>query len=150
MRLTIIPADQSVYKDGVVYSSLNMSAVPANVRALQWADVSGWIEFKDYSPNQDITELPAWADICLQEWDVADYNHQHPPGPTPEELVEDCKYKAKQRLEDTDYSELPDVKAILVNSSEFTAYRTQIRDLYLNPVANPVWPPVPKAQWATT
>jgi hypothetical protein len=148
MRLTIIPSDKAVYKDGVSYFPLDMSSVPLDVHALQWVDVDGWIEFKDEKPNQNITELPDWANICAQEWDVADYAAKHPPAPTPEELLQECKFEAKQRLEATDYSELPDVKAVLVNSSEFTTYRAQIRELYLNPVVDPVWPTVPKAQWA--
>ena len=148
MRLTIIPSDQAVYKDGVVYDGLNMSAVPSNVHALQWFDVSGSIEFKDGVPNEDITELPAWADICLQEWEAADYEHKNPPAPTPEQLIERCKSEAKRRLEETDYSELPDVKAILINAADFTMYRTQVRALYLNPVTDPTWPATPKAQWS--
>jgi hypothetical protein len=150
MRLTIIRSDGAVYVDSVAYLLLDMSSVPVNVHALQWFDVSGWIEFVDSTPNQNITELPSWANVCIAEWEAADYAQKHPPAPTPDELLASCKAEAKQRLEDTDYSELPDVKAILLNSSEFTEYRTQVRSIYLNPITDPVWPPVPKAQWAAT
>ena len=71
MRLTIIPVDGAVYKDGVSYSGLDLSIVPSNVHALQWDSVAGWIEFKDTIPNEDITELPAWVDTCLTKWDEA-------------------------------------------------------------------------------
>lgn len=70
-----------------------------------------------------------------------------PPSPTEDQLKLNCKDEAKQRLERTDYSQLPDVDATLVNRAEFVTYRTQIRDLYLNPVANPVWPNEPIAIW---
>lgn len=150
MRLTIIPSDQAVYKDGVVYEPLDMATVPINVHALQWFDTSGWIEFKDYSANQTISELPEWANTCVQKWEIADYNKKHPPTPSHEQLLQECRLGALQRLEETDYAELPDVKAVLLNSAEFTAYRTQVRDLYLNPIVDPAWPPVPKAQWATS
>lgn len=148
MRLTIIPADKAVYIDNVVYSPLLMESVPLNVHALQWFDVNGWIEFNDGSANEEITILPEWATTCIQEWEVANYEHEHPPPPTPEELIYNCKMTALGKLYQTDYSELPDVKAILINAAEFTVYRAQIRSLYLNPVADPVWPVLPHAQWA--
>jgi hypothetical protein len=72
MKLTIITADNAVYKDGVSYADLDLSAcgVPENVWALQWQDTSGWIEDKSaLVQNQDITELPAWAIACVTKWD---------------------------------------------------------------------------------
>lgn len=74
MKVTIITADNAVYKDGVSYSSLDLSScgIPENVWALQWQDNSGWIEDKSaLVQNQDITELPAWATACLTKWDEA-------------------------------------------------------------------------------
>jgi len=150
MRLTIIPNDKAVYKDNVAYDGLNMSAVPLNVHALQWFGASGNIEFKNNVPNEDITELPNWANLCIQEWEAANYAEKHPPAPTPEQLIAACKAEAKQRLESTDYSELPDVKVLLLNASEFTTYRTQVRNLYLNPVVDPIWPIEPEAQWVAS
>lgn len=150
MRLTIIPIDAAVYKDEVVYTRLDMSSVPSDVHALQWFGADGWIEFTDGRANEAINALPAWADVCVQEWDAADYAHKNPPAPTPEELLQQCKTEALRRLNETDYAELADVKTVLLNAEEFTAYRTQVRGLYLNPVVDPVWPAVPKAQWATS
>ena len=74
MKLTIITADNAVYKDNVSYLELDLSScgIPSDVQALQWQDSSGWIEFT--SPlvqNQDITELPAWATACVAKWDEA-------------------------------------------------------------------------------
>ena len=69
MKLTIIPVDGAVYKDGVSYSGLDLSIVPSNVHALQWDSVAGWIEFKDTISNEDITELPVWANVCLAKWE---------------------------------------------------------------------------------
>ena len=59
--------------------------------------------------------------------------------------IDRCKMLAKAYLLDTDYAMLPDVK--ISNRSEFEVYRTQIRELYLNPVEKPVWPQVPRPQW---
>lgn len=78
MRLTIIPSDGAVYEDGLCYSQLTWEGTPANVHALQWFDIQGWIEFEDESPydnikpvNETITELPQWALNAMDAWNVA-------------------------------------------------------------------------------
>lgn len=78
MKLTIIRADGAVYKDGVSYSGLDLSAVPSDVHALQFNDASnaGWIEFAqddfgDKPANEKITSLPAWATTAMAKWDEA-------------------------------------------------------------------------------
>jgi hypothetical protein len=74
MKVTIITADNAVYKDNLCYSDLDLSScgVPSNVSALQWQDTTGCIEDKSaLIQNQDITELPAWANACLAKWDEA-------------------------------------------------------------------------------
>jgi hypothetical protein len=74
MKLTIITADNAVYKDGVSYPDLDLSScgIPDNVWALQWQDTTGWIEDKSaLVDNQTITELPAWATACVAKWDEA-------------------------------------------------------------------------------
>jgi hypothetical protein len=77
MKLTIIPVDGAVYKDGYSYSGLDLSAAPSNVHALQWKDTKGWIEFTDNDDgtkpqNEVITELPSWANACVTKWDEAE------------------------------------------------------------------------------
>lgn len=62
--------------------------------------------------------------------------------------LEACKAEAKQRLVDTDWSQQADVRAHIENGAEFDTYRHQVRDLYLNPVAEPVWPERPVAVWS--
>jgi hypothetical protein len=83
--------------------------------------VSGWIEVTDY-------------------W---------PPAPTDQQLKDACVSEAKARLVNTDYSQLPDVSASLTNAADFAAYRSQVRALLINPVANPSWPTLPTAIWNT-
>ncbi len=60
MKLTIIPEDGAVYVDGSATLGLTITA-PLDVRALQWSGASGWVEHSTGEPNQQITELPAWA-----------------------------------------------------------------------------------------
>lgn len=79
MKITIIPIDGAVYKDGYSHSRLDLSSAPADVHALQFSTTSnaGWIEYKDDEfgnkpNNQPITELPSWANTCLTKWDEAE------------------------------------------------------------------------------
>lgn len=67
-----------------------------------------------------------------------------------------CKEQASSLLYKTDWTTIPDVadptksNPYLMNQAEFIAYRSQIRQLAVNPVLDPVFPPVPTAQWGTT
>jgi hypothetical protein len=66
-----------------------------------------------------------------------------------------CKEQASSLLYKTDWTTIPDVadptksNPYLMNQAEFIAYRSQVRQLAVNPVANPVFPPVPTSQWGT-
>lgn len=73
---------------------------------------------------------------------------QDPPEPTNDELKAACKARAKQLLVATDWSQQPDVAAVLTNKAEFDAYRAAVRDLFLRPVPNPIWPDEPQAVWS--
>lgn len=156
MRLTIIRADKAVYKDWVCYSPLSMQSVPLNVHALQWLDASGWIEFNDGAENQEITELPVWANECVQEWEVADYAHNNPPPPPPP-TAEDNKNTAVSLLSQTDWTALPDVadplksNPYLANANEFNVYRNEVRQIAINPVSGTLtWPSLPQEDWQSS
>lgn len=76
MQLTIIRADGAVYKDGVMAGGLDLSFVPQSVHALQWGEVSGWVEFCEDAEfrkpaNEAITTLPDWAMRAVVAWDAA-------------------------------------------------------------------------------
>lgn len=76
MKLTIIPVDKTVYKDDVSFGNLDLVGIPEDVHALQWNNNSGWIEFFNTeefrrTPNENITELPSWANDALQKWEEA-------------------------------------------------------------------------------
>lgn len=147
MKITIIPADGAVYKDGLSYIELNLSecGIPADVHALQWNGNDGWIEFTDTRDNQNITELPAWANSCVSVWDAADYITKNPPAPTPEQVILINEGKAKQLLLMSDWTQLPDVN--LANKSEWDSYRAALRVIAIAPTVDPVWPDKPEAVW---
>lgn len=58
-----------------------------------------------------------------------------------------CKEEAKKRIALSDWSVLPDV--LLQNKTEFENYRSVLRNLILNPVENPIFPPEPEPVWIT-
>jgi len=156
MRLTIIRNDGAVYVDSVAYLPLDMSSVPVNVHALQWFDTSGWIEFSDSTPNEDLTELPSWADACVELWQAEDYAQKHPPPPPPP-TAEENKNTAVSLLTETDWAALPDVadplksNPYLANASAFNTYRNAVRLIAINPTAGDLdWPTKPNADWQTS
>jgi hypothetical protein len=61
--------------------------------------------------------------------------------------LDSCKKKAAELLAVTDYTQIPDVAAVLKNKAAFDTYRDTVRAFIVNPVASPVWPALPKAQW---
>jgi hypothetical protein len=82
MRLTIIPIDGAVYVDGVCFSGLLLEGIPSDVHALQWFDTKGWIEYStnpfssEKKPNEEIEELPDWANLAISSWEEANSNQQ--------------------------------------------------------------------------
>ena len=57
-----------------------------------------------------------------------------------------CKKESKKRIANSDWSVLPDVN--ISNKSEFENYRSQLRNLILNPVESPVFPEEPQPIWS--
>jgi hypothetical protein len=154
MKLTIIPADKSVGEDGKFYNDLDLTScnIPADVHALQWQDIAGWIEYN--SPlvqNQPITELPSWANCCMTKWSEA--NTPVPPAPP---TAEQNKQIASNKLYETDWTTIPDVSdsvksnPYLSNTQDFVIYRNAVRQYAVYPVAGNVnWPTEPQAIWTT-
>ena len=152
MILTIIPVDGNVKKDEVGYIDLDLSscAIPSNVRALQWQETKGWLEFWD-KQNEDITALPSWVDCCLSVWTVA--NTPVPPSPP---TADDNKQTAINLLQQTDWTTIPDVSdptksnPYLSNANDFVTYRNAVRQYAVNPVAGDItWPTKPQEVWTT-
>jgi hypothetical protein len=72
MKLTIIKDDGAVYKDGKIYSNLSLPTIPSDVHALQWNNDKGHVEFvNNVKVNEEITELPSWANDALTAWQTA-------------------------------------------------------------------------------
>jgi hypothetical protein len=152
MKLTIIPINGNIKKDGIGYIDLDLSScsIPSDVRALQWQETSGWLEFWD-KQNESITELPSWVNCCLTKWTEA--NTPIPPSPP---IADQNKQTAINLLQQTDWSAIPDVSdptksnPYLSNANDFVTYRNAVRQYAINPVAgNITWPTLPQEVWTT-
>ena len=150
MKLTIIPIDGAVYEDGLCYLHLVWEGTPADVHALQWQDIEGWIEYNDVTiPNENITVLPQWADNAMAAWTIA--NTPVPPSPP---TAEENKDTASSLLSATDWTTIADVadpinSPYLANQAEFITYRNLVRQIAVYPTAGDlVWPVAPTEVWA--
>jgi hypothetical protein len=147
MQLTILPVDGFVGKNNLSESCIGVNLtscnIPANVHALQWDGVAGYIEFNTPVPNEEITVLPAWASCCITKCDEA---NQPPPAPTPEEIIAANKAEAERLLLESDWSVLLDVP--LANKTEWETYRSALRQIAINPTIDPVWPVKPQSVWS--
>lgn len=93
MRLTIIPADGTVYVDGAAVAGLTFTS-PADVHALQWSGTGGWVERVGGAENEVLQGLPSWAldavavrEAALEAIDLAAAALAHAAAnPTPEEI----------------------------------------------------------------
>ena len=149
MKLTIIPSDGAVYENDLCYSGLTWEGTPADVHALQWLDVAGWIEYNNGQPNEDITVLPDWANNAMAAWTVA--NTPVPPTPP---TADDNKSNAVNLLQATDWTQIPSVSdpslsnPYLANKLAFDQYRNEVRQVAVYPVAGDiVWPVAPQESW---
>lgn len=108
-----------------------------NYAGKQWAiaDTYESLQWFDPSPKPTQAELDAlWV-------------------PTEDSIAkQNCKNQASKLLYETDWTTIPDVAdptqtPHLTNQAEFIAWRSQIRQLAVNPVVDPVFPPTPEAVW---
>lgn len=74
MRVTIIKADNMVYKDGVAFE-VDCSSMNPAIRAIQWYDTTGLVEYEDYRRETVLENLDDFADL-LAAWDDANEAYQ--------------------------------------------------------------------------
>ena len=149
MKLSIIPSDGTVCENGSCYTGLTFSGIPADVHALQWQDVKGWIEFNDGKTNEDISSLPEWSSNAIMAWTVA--NTPVPPSPP---TAEENKATAVGLLQATDWTTIADVgnpqmsNPYLANQADFIAYRNTVRTIAVYPTAGDIdFPATPNSNW---
>jgi hypothetical protein len=75
MRVTIIPADNQVYVDGKC-RTVDCSALPPDIHAIQWDGTRGHVEFRngsspeDFRPNRVITDFAPFQNL-IDAWRAA-------------------------------------------------------------------------------
>ncbi len=108
MRITIIPEDGAVYKDGVSFSGLDLGAIPAGVRAVQWYETHGEVEYfpvvqggeSAVPQNQIINEITQFQP-ALDAWQAAyDAANTPPSPPTTEQIRANFVKDIQKRLDD--------------------------------------------------
>lgn len=145
MKLSIVVPDGAVYVDGYCISGLSMSTVPSGIRAIQWNESCGHIEYND-SRNENILFLPDWVDVLYGLWTDAKALIESPPELSDDEKLIRNANEADFLLKESDWSVLPDVS--LLNIDDWKSYRFSLRQIRKNPTLNPVWPVKPIAYWA--
>ena len=157
-RITITPTDTRCSVDEVGYSGVDMSTVPADIHAVQWYDVEGWIEYKvndqGIKPDNEVITSMAPFEAVLASWATIDYNHKNPPAPPPP-TAQQNKDMAGILLMQTDWTQIPSVSdpaqsnPYLTNADAFATYRSAIRDIAINPVEGYIdWPKKPDPVWS--
>ena len=103
MRLTIITADKGIGIDGQFILGIQeeLSWIPSNIRAVQWYETWGEIEYGDGSPNEKIEELG------IYEQAVDTFNNE------------------KQRLEDEEKAKVEAIEAARDYWKEFRDLRNK-------------------------
>lgn len=160
MRVTIIPSDTWVSIDGVGYTGVDVSSVPADIHAVQFNNGTGWIEYIPLANGTQPANTPldsvAQFQAVLDSWAQVDYTHKNPPPPPPPPTptAEQNKYYAAALLTETDWTQIPSVgdpaqsAPYLSNVAEFAAYRNAVREVAVNPVAGFIdWPTKPASVW---
>lgn len=84
------------------------------------------------------------------KWVLEDIPQEQPDTSNPltdEELIAHTKAMAKQLLMQTDYTQAVDISSMLINFESFVEYRRLVREIFLTPVKDPVWPAMPSPDW---
>jgi hypothetical protein len=89
-------------------------------------------------------------------WSLVDGTWTPPPAPTPEDIQAQNKQQATALLQATDWTCTVDINnpqysnPYLANQDEFLTYRSQVRQVAVNPPIDPVtFPPQPDEVWAS-
>ena len=114
-RVTIVPADSLVIVDG---RGLNVSlTLPGHVHAIQWDDLTGWVEHNDGTPNTQVSQAEYYALIApaLAAWEVAREAADTPPPPPDPALVR--RAEIMRELETLDMQSVRPLRAKLAGTA---------------------------------
>lgn len=123
MRLTIIPSDQIVIKNG---KALNFPFVLPDIRAVQWYGSSGEVEYTDGRPNKKITSLAPYQSVAdAYQTEKTRLEDEATEAAKPTILA--LKALRNDLLQECDWTQSNDVT--LANNPDWLTYRQELRDL---------------------
>ena len=146
MKLSIIPADNTVCKDGYCLSDLDLSFMAPNIHAVQWDTASGWIECAALSDGS----LPAHVELTsIEDYTslIAAFDAAKSSAEQAEAPLSDAELARGLRdglLMQSDWTQLPDSTA---DREAWATYRQALRDI-TNQEGFPnniTWPQEPSA-----
>jgi hypothetical protein len=126
MRLTVVPIDGIVCKNGECFNDIDLSWVPDEVHAVQWYDDHGEVELKTPDPNIPITDLGIYLqasdlwDAKKEEFIQAELNRDY---------WEEFRTIRNYKLLQSDWTQLPDVSLTVEEKAAWDLYRQQLRAL---------------------
>ena len=143
MRLVVIKEDNMIEIDG---EALNFDfAIDENIHAIQWYETSGVVEYKDGTPNLEITDITPYQYLVVAHTDYRNLLEAKEIEEEEAYLVGFGTLRARRDrlLSESDYTMLPDYTGTDV--AEWVTYRQALRDLpdgYV-PVKNATYPVKP-------
>jgi hypothetical protein len=144
MKLSIIPADNTVCKDGYCISDLDLSFMAPNIHAVQWDTNSGWIEcvaLPDGSipAHVELTSIEEYTSL-IAAFDAAKSSAEQAEAPVSDaELVRGVRDGLMMQ---SDWSQAPDSTA---DREAWATYRQALRDITTQEgfPTNITWPTKP-------
>jgi len=134
MRLTVIPFDKLIIKDGEGYNVDNLDYLDSNINAIQWYDDKGEVEYLDGTENLSITDITPYNQ-CLTDWDAAKAKYIEK---TKEPVYTESDYEIMFRqhrnflLATTDWTQANDSPLNDTKKAEWRTYRQSLRDMPAN------------------
>ena len=128
MKLSIIPADNTVCKDGYCISGLDLAFMDSNIHAVQWNTDSGWIECVALSDGSipahvELTSIEDYTSL-IAAFDAAKSSAEQAEAPVSDaELVRGVR---DGLLTQSDWSQAPDSTA---DREAWKTYRQALRDI---------------------
>jgi len=136
MVFTIIAEDNLVAVDGVT-KQFNYSIDP-NIWAVQWDGVKGEVEYRDSTPNLDISEVGEFQSILdAFALEVAAAEQAEA---TRVVSLDEVRSIRQSKLQESDWRMLPDYNG--ADLEAWKTYRQALRDMpgTYTPTPNPVYP----------
>ena len=128
MRLTVVPSDKLIIKDGKEYKVTDLSYLDSNIHAIQWYDDKGEIEYVDDTSNLAITDITPYNQ-CVTDWEAAKTKEAEANVYTDEQWQKWFREIRDELLTDSDWTQISDNKLSDSKKTEWQTYRQKLRDM---------------------